>query len=303
MAEIKRGTSKTCPNGHSYIKSSDCPTCPVCEQQSKTGNFLDEFAGPARRALQAAGITTLKQLSEYPEQDLLGLHGFGPASMPVVKRLLSGFNQPGPLVTAKGNSKKDALRKQVIRPKKVNTGTSLKASSTSPTPKPLAKRTASPESTSIKSLTKKPAKTKTVSGKSPESKQTGTSGSSEVDRLVRSLDPSLHEPVRLLREIIRSASPLVEEQVKWNSPAFLYTGEMKPFDPKEYKRDIVVMNLHRGRLMLVFPTGARVKDESGLLSGDYKDGRRIISFSDVEEIKKHRKALTAIVRQWISLVD
>ena len=54
---------------------------------------------------------------------------------------------------------------------------------------------------------------------------------------------------------------------------------MKPFDPKEYKRDLIVMNLHKGRIMLVFPSGAKVNDTSGLLEGDYKDGRRLAIFS------------------------
>jgi hypothetical protein len=40
---------------------------------------------------------------------------------------------------------------------------------------------------------------------------------------------------------------------------------MKPFDPKEYKREIIVMNLFKGRIMLVFPSGAKVKDASGML--------------------------------------
>ena len=57
---------------------------------------------------------------------------------------------------------------------------------------------------------------------------------------------------------------------------------MKEFDPKEYKRDIIVFNLFKGRIMLVFPGGAKVKDASGLLEGDYKDGRRFIVFKDVK---------------------
>ena len=57
---------------------------------------------------------------------------------------------------------------------------------------------------------------------------------------------------------------------------------MKEFDPKEYKRDIIVFNLFKGRIMLVFPSGAKVKDASGLLEGDYKDGRRFIVFKDVK---------------------
>lgn len=29
---IKKKSIRTCKNGHKYCKSSDCPTCPICEQ-------------------------------------------------------------------------------------------------------------------------------------------------------------------------------------------------------------------------------------------------------------------------------
>ena len=39
---------------------------------------LPKIAAPARRALQGAGITTLKQLTEITKEELLQLHGMGP---------------------------------------------------------------------------------------------------------------------------------------------------------------------------------------------------------------------------------
>lgn len=58
---------------------------------------------------------------------------------------------------------------------------------------------------------------------------------------------------------------------------------MKPFDPKEYKRDIVVMNLHKGKILLVFPTGARINDGTGILEGKYTDGRRVVIITDMND--------------------
>lgn len=66
----------------------------------------------------------------------------------------------------------------------------------------------------------------------------------------------------MLREIILSTDAEISEQIKWNNPAFYYNGEMKVFNPKEHKRDIVVFNLHKNRIMLVFPSGAKVTDQS-----------------------------------------
>ena len=45
------------------------------------------------------------------------------------------------------------------------------------------------------------------------------------------------------------------------------------------------MNLFKERIMLVFPSGAKVNDKSGLLEGDYKDGRRITIFKDIKDVK------------------
>ena len=49
--------------------------------------------------------------------------------------------------------------------------------------------------------------------------------------------------------------------------------------------------------MLVFPSGAKVNDKSGLLEGDYKDGRRISVFKDLNDVKEKQKALQRIIKE------
>lgn len=83
-------TLRTCTNGHSYYKSSDCPVCPVCEEAKKPGEgFLSLLSAPARRALEHAGISTLAQLAAYSERDILKLHGIGKTTIPVLKGALA----------------------------------------------------------------------------------------------------------------------------------------------------------------------------------------------------------------------
>jgi hypothetical protein len=120
---------------------------------------------------------------------------------------------------------------------------------------------------------------------------------------IQKLDPTVGKIVEIIRQIILSSDKEIGERIKWNNPSFFYIGEMKPFDPKEYKREIAVFNLHKGRIMLVFPSGAKVNDTSGLLEGDYKDGRRIIMFKDLAEVHSKEKALKKVIKQWIKLVD
>ncbi|MBK7433914.1 MAG: DUF1801 domain-containing protein [Chitinophagaceae bacterium] len=87
-AEISKRI-RTCPNGHTFYKSSSCNTCPTCERENKpVAGFLSLLAAPARRALVNKGISGLEQLARLSETELLALHGIGPASLPVLKKAL-----------------------------------------------------------------------------------------------------------------------------------------------------------------------------------------------------------------------
>src|SRR5205809_5784102 len=125
----------------------------------------------------------------------------------------------------------------------------------------------------------------------------------QVTEHIKKLEPQLAKTIEIIRQIILSTDKEIGERIKWNNPSFYYTGEMKPFDPKEYKRDIAVMNLFKERIMLVFPSGAKVNDKSGLLEGDYKDGRRITIFKDMKDVKSKEKLLQAAIKKWLSLVE
>jgi hypothetical protein len=109
--------------------------------------------------------------------------------------------------------------------------------------------------------------------------------------------------VEAVREVILGADAEIGEQIKWNSPSFYYTGAMRPFDPREYKRDIVVLNLHRGYPLLVFPTGANVPDPANLLEGKYPDGRRLVKIHDLPDVEAKADALQQVVRAWLALIE
>lgn len=102
-----------------------------------------------------------------------------------------------------------------------------------------------------------------------------------VTKFIQELEPGLAELIEALRQLILATDKEIGEQIKWNSPAFFYQGEMKPFNPKEYKRDIVVINIRKGNALLVFPTGALIKDSTGFLEGTYTDGRRLSTFTSI----------------------
>lgn len=81
---------KTCTNGHHFHKSSDCPVCPICEsKQQPKEESLTLLSAPARRALATKGISTLQEIANYSEKELLQLHGFGKTSLPILRMLLA----------------------------------------------------------------------------------------------------------------------------------------------------------------------------------------------------------------------
>lgn len=126
----------------------------------------------------------------------------------------------------------------------------------------------------------------------------------EVKAFFDDLNHPLKETLLLIRKLILESDPEVKEHIKWNSPSFYYSGEMKAFDPKEYKRDIVVSNLHKNdSILLIFPTGNVIEDNSGLLGGKFKDSRKSITFTSLEEVQTRAEDLQNIIRNWLSKIE
>jgi hypothetical protein len=126
----------------------------------------------------------------------------------------------------------------------------------------------------------------------------------QVAAYFNELDHPLKKVVEALRKIVLKTDAEIAEQIKWNSPSFYYTGEMKAFDPKEYKRDIVVFNLHKkDSVLLVFPSGARIDDKSGFLEGKFTDGRKIALVTSLNQVKLIEKDLQTAIKDWLKKID
>ncbi len=126
----------------------------------------------------------------------------------------------------------------------------------------------------------------------------------KVDAYMRKLKHPLAKVVADLRQIILSTDKEIGEEIKWNAPTFFYAGKMRPTNPKEYRRYIVVFNLFKQDcIRLVFPSGVKVKDDSGLLEGDYADGRRLALFYSSKDVKSKGKDLRAVITKWLKLLE
>ena len=80
---------KACANGHTFEKTSDCPTCPTCERERMAASAIPRIGAPATRALEHAGVHGLEDLANWSEQDLLALHGMGPKAVGILREHLA----------------------------------------------------------------------------------------------------------------------------------------------------------------------------------------------------------------------
>lgn len=129
----------------------------------------------------------------------------------------------------------------------------------------------------------------------------GVSEPENVDAYLSTLDHPLKDCVIYLRQLIMNADKQIGEGIYWNAPTFYFCGPLQPFDPKTYKRYIVGLNFYKqDTLRLVFLRGADAEDPQGLLEGDYKDGRRLLSFKSVDDIKDKEKAFLGVIRSLLA---
>jgi hypothetical protein len=124
-----------------------------------------------------------------------------------------------------------------------------------------------------------------------------------VSDFIDRLQLPVRDLVQSLCTIIQSAHPEETEHIKWNSPAFYYSGPMQDFDPKTYKRDIAVMNLRQKEgILLIFPNGASLPDPSGLKETAHADGRAILRFKSTAEIYQRADALRKMICDAVAAV-
>jgi hypothetical protein len=126
---------------------------------------------------------------------------------------------------------------------------------------------------------------------------TKVSDSASVDAYMARSKHPLTEVAADLRKTILAADAKIGEEIKWNAPAFFYTGDMEASDPKEYRSYLVIFNFFKKDcIRLVFWRGDRVKDKSGFLEGDYPDGRRLALISSKKDLASKKKVLVKALK-------
>ena len=127
--------------------------------------------------------------------------------------------------------------------------------------------------------------------------------SPKVTQHLQSLPPHDLEIIAYLRSVFLSADAEIAEHIKWNSLSFYYNGSMKAFDPKTYQRDLAVLHAHRGKILIVFPTGSKIDAQTGLQGKNYPDGRNIVEITDLADAKNKSVVLAEGIKNWLAQID
>jgi TATA-box binding protein (TBP) (component of TFIID and TFIIIB) len=79
---------------------------------------------------------------------------------------------------------------------------------------------------------------------------------------------------------------------------------MKPFNPKEYKSDLLVLHLNKpNEILLVFPTGNKIEVSEILADENLKDGRKLLRLKSMDDFQTKNIAIKNIVVEWLNLIE
>ncbi|HLD93420.1 MAG TPA: DUF1801 domain-containing protein [Anaerolineales bacterium] len=113
----------------------------------------------------------------------------------------------------------------------------------------------------------------------------------EVDQWFAKYDNPMKPVVQRVREILLAAGDRIEEVIKWQSPTFIYKGNLASFNPRSKKH-----------ASLMFHTGAKIPGKFPHLEGS-GDTARYLAIPSLKEAEALKKEIQGIVEAWIKLRD
>ncbi len=110
----------------------------------------------------------------------------------------------------------------------------------------------------------------------------------EVDAWFEAKNHPQEVPMQRVREVILAADPRVTETIKWQTPTFMFEGNIASFNPA---KNLVSLLFHRG---------SEIAGNHPRLVGDGKL-TRTMRFADLDEVNEAADELQAVIRSWIEL--
>jgi hypothetical protein len=113
----------------------------------------------------------------------------------------------------------------------------------------------------------------------------------DVDAWMATYDNPMKPVVEAVRRIILKADTRIGETIKWQSPTFVYKGNLASFNPRS-----------KAHASLLFHTGASIKGDFPSLEGG-EAVARYMKFASKEDVKARAAELKRIVKAWCDQRD
>ena len=97
--------------------------------------------------------------------------------------------------------------------------------------------------------------------------------------------------VEAVRAVILAADSRIDETIKWQSPTFIYKGNLASFNPRS-----------KAHTSLLFHTGASIEGSFPSLEGG-EEVARYMRFASLADVKAKSTELTRLVRAWCDQRD
>ena len=115
------------------------------------------------------------------------------------------------------------------------------------------------------------------------------------------LDPEKRLQIDMLRDVILSVEPKLQEHIKWNAPSYVLDGEDRITFNLMNKESLVKLILHMGATRKEDKKGDPImNDESGLVHWS-SDIRGTLTFMSIEDIQAKTEPLKKIIRDWLAI--
>ncbi len=122
-----------------------------------------------------------------------------------------------------------------------------------------------------------------------------------VEEFINDLDDDKRSQVDILRDLILSTEPQLEEHIKWNAPSYVLDGEDRITFNLMNKQGVVKLVLHMGATRKEDKKGAPImQDESGLIEWS-SDIRGMITFNSLTDISSNTTSLEKIIKGWLAV--
>jgi uncharacterized protein YdhG (YjbR/CyaY superfamily) len=111
----------------------------------------------------------------------------------------------------------------------------------------------------------------------------------EVDKWLAAYDNPMKAVVTRVREVILSVDARIDECIKWQTPTFMFEGNIASFNPRS-----------KSHASLLFHAGAAIPGKHPRLEGS-GDVARTMKFGSVAEVESFERDLARTIQAWIAM--